>query len=166
MKAGTRPLAWLATLAMLCCLAGAHPARAALPAPSLQFQQFALTTLPQDAIAWDGSAFIYGGENTRTLMTSDADGQGVKPFIKLPANHGEIRCVASPGAHGFPANTVFCAISNGDIFRIGAHDTAPALFAHLPTTKATDGALAFDTVGAFGYALVAASGGSDTDWHL
>ncbi len=127
----------------------------------LQFQQFALTTLPQDAIAWDGSAFIYGGENTRTLMMSDVHGQGVKPFVKLPANHGEIRCVASPAAHGFPATTVFCAIANGDIFRIGAHDPTPVLFAHLPTTEATDGALAFDSVGAFGYALVAASGGSD-----
>jgi hypothetical protein len=80
--------------------------------------------------------------------------------MKLPANHGEVRCLASPATHGFPANTVFCAISNGDIFRIGVHDTQPTLFAHLPTTEATDGALAFDSVGAFGYALVAASGGS------
>jgi hypothetical protein len=71
-----------------------------------------------------------------------------------------IRCVASPATHGFPADTVFCAISNGDIFRIGAHDTVPTLFAHLPTTEPSDGALAVDTVGAFGYALVAASGGS------
>jgi hypothetical protein len=152
----------VALLAMaIAYIPDARSAQAAPAAPVLQFRPFVATPLPLDAIAWSGSAFKYGGEAKRMLMTSSATGQQLRQLVSLPRNGGEIRCVTSPGMHGFAADAVYCHTANAEIYRIGT-DHTPHLLARLPTNSTTDGALAFDNVGAFGYALLAASGGSTT----
>ncbi len=144
------------------CLAYVPATRATAGTPLLHFSAIARTTLPQDTIVWDGTAFVYGGEAQRILMASDAQGQHVRPFITLPRNRGEIRCVASPGAYGFAAGAIYCGTADGEIYRIGSDGHSLSVFARLPTKIASDGELVFDTGGSFGHALLAASGGSST----
>jgi hypothetical protein len=77
----------------------------------------------------------------------------------MPSFVEETRCRLSPGAHGFAAGDVYCHAPDNTIYRI-AGDGSVTVFATLPNDSVSDGALAFDTVGRFGYALVAATGRS------
>jgi hypothetical protein len=70
--------------------------------------------------------------------------------------------VLSPGTHGFPAGVIFCHSPDNKIYEISLDGATMSIFATLPApaTPVSDGALIFDTVGRFGYGLVAATGRS------
>jgi hypothetical protein len=74
----------------------------------------------------------------------------------------ETRCVLSPGSQGFPPGTIFCHSPDNKIYEISRNGSSATVFASLPPPypPASDGALAFDTVGRFGYRLLAATGRS------
>jgi hypothetical protein len=151
----------IGTIAALCLLG--LPARGAASAvPSLQFQGIARTGLPLGDITWTGAQFVYALEGHPPLYTSDARGKHFAAFDSVPRNGGEMRCVTSFGGHGWPAGTIYCHAAEGPIYRLATSGGAVSLFATIPTPRPSDGALAFDTVGRFGYALLAATGGSDS----
>jgi hypothetical protein len=136
----------------------AAPGAASTPKP-LSFAAFAKTGLPLGDIAWTGERFVYVAERTGEIAASGPGGTALATFASLPAEYEEVRCVPSPGDHGWVAGDLFCHGPRGEIWRILA-DGSTSMFATLPDTKIQDGALAFDTTGGFGYALLAASGGS------
>jgi hypothetical protein len=82
----------------------------------------------------------------------------------MPALVEETRCARSLGTKGFPAGEIFCASPDNKIYEISADGSSVTVFATLPTPypPASDGALAFDTVGRFGSRLLAATGRSGT----
>ncbi len=168
MKRHTRFLAGAmsATLIAITALVGfSRPAGAAVgvtPAPSLRFEALARVGLPLSGLVWTGSRFVYTVEGRPQLYASTPDGKNLRPFARVPRNGGEMRCVVSPGGHGWPTHTLYCHTADGPIYRIASGGGAVARFATVAAPRPSDGALAFDTVGRFGYALLAATGGSDS----
>ncbi|MBV8395418.1 MAG: hypothetical protein JO064_04080 [Actinobacteria bacterium] len=134
-------------------------AGAAGGAPTLRFSVFARTTLPLGDVVWTGTQFVYVAERTGEIDAGGVDGRGVVKFASLPAEYEEVRCAVSPGEHGWPAGSLFCHGPHGELWSVAADGTVTR-FATLPATGLQDGTLAFDRLGAFGYALLAASGGS------
>ena len=97
------------------------------------------------------------------IVASDKLGNVIGTFAHVGANPSEMRCALSPGTHGFPAHDIYCHAGDGSVYRISSDGVNVDLIACLPFNRLahwTDGALAFDTVGTFGYALLVASGGS------
>jgi hypothetical protein len=140
--------------------AGAVGAAAAASAPtSLTFSVFAHTGLRLGDVTWTGSRFLYVTQNAGELHSSGPRGLPTGLFAKVPPEVEEMRCLPSPGAHGFARGDVFCHSPRGTIWRITSAGNASA-FATLPETEVQDGALAFDRAGGFGYDLLAATGGS------
>lgn len=135
---------------------------AAAPAPSLQFSVVAHTGLPLGDILWTGNMFVYTLEGHRTIFAADAHLSGQHLLATVPRNGGEMRCVLSPGSHGFPAGFIYCHASGGQIDRISLDGRQVTQVATVPSARPADGALTFDSGGAFGYALLAATGGSDS----
>jgi hypothetical protein len=78
----------------------------------------------------------------------------------MPKRSEETRCRLSPGTHGFASGDIYCHAPDNTIYRISPDGSRVTVFAHLPDTATSDGALAFDTTGRFGYALIAATGRS------
>jgi hypothetical protein len=74
----------------------------------------------------------------------------------------ETRCVLSPGKRGFPPGAIFCHSPDNKIYEISPDGSSVTVFASLPAPypPASDGALAFDSVGRFGHRLLAATGRS------
>lgn len=136
----------------------AAPSATSAPKP-LSFGVFAKTRLPLGDIVWTGARFLFIAERTGEIAASGPAGTGLATFASLPAEYEEVRCAPSPGEHGWAAGDLYCHEPHGEIWRVGA-DGSTSAFATLPDTKLQDGALAFDTDGGFGYALLAASGGS------
>jgi hypothetical protein len=152
----------LLAVALLLALT-AVPAAAA-PAPTLHFSVFAQTGLRLTGVVWTGSQFLYVENTTNAIYAGDAKGGSLRPFAALPNVVEETRCAPSPGRHGFARGWIYCHLPDNRIFRISRDGTQIRLFTSLPTTEASDGMLAFDTVGRFGYRLLAATGrSSDTD---
>jgi len=130
------------------------------PQPSLQFSVFAHTGIPLVDIVWTGRQFLLV-RNTDTVLTAmSARGQVGAVFATLPRLVEETRCVASPGAHGFPKGAVYCHTPDNRIYRISPDGRQIRTVATLPERSVSDGALAADTVGRFGYGLLAATGRS------
>ncbi len=150
-----RRLVRLVALAAL----GAAPAAAA-PAPTLHFDVFARTGIKLTGVLWTGTQFLYIENTTNAIFAGDAAGGPLHPFAALPKMSEETRCVLSPGGHGFPAGQIYCHVPDNRIFRVSRDGKTIRLFASLPTHATSDGMLAFDTVGRFGYRLVAATGRS------
>jgi len=132
----------------------------AVAIPALRFHTFIRTGLQLGAVLWDGRRFLYTVEGGHVIDTSDVSGHGLRAFVTVPGNGGEMRCIVSPGSGGFAPNAVYCHASDGGIYRINPASRSVALVARLPAPRATDGALTFDTGGRFGGALLAATGGS------
>ena len=130
--------------------------------PPLQFRVLARTGMPLGDVVWAGSRFVYALEGRPQLYSSDADGAGFRAFAQLPHNGGEMRCALSPGTRGWPASALYCHAAEGPIYRLPTGGGPVSLFATIPSPRPSDGALAFDTVGRFDYALLAATGGSDS----
>jgi hypothetical protein len=148
----------LARLFALVALAAA-PAAAA-PVPALHFDVFARTNIPLTGVVWTGAQFLYIENTTNAIFAGDAKGGPPRPFAALPSMTEETRCVVSRGGHNFPARQIYCHLPDNRIFRLSPDGRTIRLFASLPTRETSDGMLAFDTVGRFGYGLVAATGRS------
>ena len=131
-------------------------------APALRFETLARVGLPFSGLVWTGSRFVYTVEGQPQLYASTPDGKNLRPFARVPRNGGEMRCVVSPGGYGWSAHALYCHAADGPIYRISSDGGAVTRFATVPARRSSDGALAFDTVGRFGYTLLAATGGSDS----
>jgi len=107
-------------------------------------------------VVWTGKRFLYV-ENTTNVVW--AAGSRLTKFASMPKIVEETRCRLSPGTHGFSPGAVYCHAPDNVIYRIDASGQVN-VFARLPDTHVSDGALAFDTFGAFGFRLLAATGRS------
>jgi hypothetical protein len=128
--------------------------------PTLQFRVFARTGLRLTGVVWTGQQFLYVDNTTNRVMTAPPTGMPLAPFAAMPKQVEETRCAMSPGTHGFSPGDVFCHSPDNKIYRISADGKSVTLFASLPHSARSDGALTFDTVGHFDYALIAATGRS------
>jgi hypothetical protein len=146
--------------AVTVALAVALPAGAQTAAPALQFRVYAQTRIALTDVLWTGSRFLYLENTTNEVFASGPNGKRIQHFASMPDVVEETRCRLSPGTHGFPAGYVYCHSPDGTIYRLSADGKNVIPFAKLPAPTATDGALAFDTLGAFGYRLLAATGRS------
>src|SRR5262249_61198492 len=127
---------------------------------TLQFRLYAQTRIPLTDVLWTGSRFLYVENTTNEIYASGAQGKRIQHFASLPDVVEETRCRLSPGTHGFPAGFVSCHAPRGTIYRLSSDGKDVMAFARLPAPTATDGALAFDTLGMFGYRMLAATGRS------
>jgi hypothetical protein len=130
--------------------------------PRLSFRVFANTGHSMDAILWTGSQFLYVENTANTIWAAPAAGLPIHQFASMPNMTEETRCVLSPGTHGFPAGVIFCHSPDDKIYEISGDGSRVTVFATLPVASGTvsDGALAWDAVGHFGYQLLAATGRS------
>lgn len=130
--------------------------------PHLGFRVFANTGHKMDAILWTGTQFLYVENTANTIWAAPASGLPLHQFASMPNLTEETRCVLSPGTHGFTPGVIFCHSPDDKIYEISGDGTKVTVFATLPVPSGTvsDGALAWDSVGRFGYQLVAATGRS------
>jgi hypothetical protein len=144
-------------VALAAVLLGTGAASAA--APTLTFTTFAHTDLPLGQVVWTGSAFLYLPENLPQIETADARGANARQFAVFPGGLGgeEVRCVVPVIAY-WP-DGIYCHTPDNRIFRLSRDGSSMTLLAQLPGIP-SDGGLAFDSTGKFGYALLAATGGS------
>jgi hypothetical protein len=130
---------------------------------SVQFRVYADTSVKLTDVVWTGKRFLYVENTTNEIYWAGPKGKRVRPFASLPDVVEETRCRLSPGSHGFAAGDIYCHSPDGKIYRLSGDGKAVGVFAAIPTPQGSDGALAFDTGGAFGYALLAATGRSGTE---
>jgi hypothetical protein len=133
---------------------------AAAGPPVLHFRVYADTGLRLTDVVWTGSRFLYVENTTNTVSVAGPAGTPVRPFASMPREVEETRCRVSKGGHGFAAGDIFCHSPSNRIYRISPDGGTVTVFATLPDSTISDGALAFDTGGNFGYALLAATGRS------
>ena len=107
-----------------------------------------------------GRQFLYVDDTTNRVAAAGPSGMPLTPFAQMPRQVEETRCSPSPGAHGFAAGDLYCHSPDNKIYRISPDGKTVTVFAVLPHSPRSDGALTFDTGGAFGYALLAATGRS------
>jgi hypothetical protein len=114
-----------------------------------------------DSLVWTGSQFLYVQNTTNTVWAAPPAGSPLEQFATMPNLVEETRCVLSPG-RGFPPNAIFCHSPDNKIYEISPDGSSVTVFASLPAPypPASDGALAFDSVGRFGHRLLAATGRS------
>ena len=140
----------------------AAPAASRPRLPSISFSVFAKTDIPLADVTWTGAVFLYATENLGKIYSGPPEGLPITQFVALPAEHEEYRCAPSPSGHGFGAGYVYCHAPHGTIYRLSA-DGTNRVFARLPETRESDGSIAFDTSGAYGHALLVATGGSQSN---
>jgi hypothetical protein len=128
--------------------------------PHVAFRVYADTGIRLTDVLWTGSSFLYVENTANAIWQAGPAGAPLRPFASMPNEVEETRCALSPGAHGFPPGLVFCHAPDGTIYRIAKDGSSVDVFTRLPDTSTSDGALAFDTVGSFGYTLLAATGRS------
>jgi hypothetical protein len=133
---------------------------AAAGGPILHFRVFSRTGLRLTDVVWTGRQFLYVDNTTNRVSASGPSGAPLTPFAAMPRQVEETRCAPAPGAHGFAAGDIYCHSPDNKIYRISADGKTVSVFATLPISTRCDGALSFDTAGAFGYALIAATGRS------
>jgi hypothetical protein len=126
----------------------------------LQVRVYADTSIALTDILWTGKRFLYVENTKNVVWSAPPAGTPLSRFASMPNQVEETRCRLSPGAHGFPRGDIYCHAPDGTIDRISADGSKVAIFARLPSQTTADGALAFDTVGRFGYRLIAATGRS------
>jgi hypothetical protein len=131
-------------------------------APTLTFTTFAHTDLPLGQVAWTGSSFLYLAENLPQVEAADASGENAHLFTTIPGGLGgeEIRCAVPVIAYW--QDGVYCHTPDNRILRLARDGSSVTQLAQLPGGP-SDGGLAFDSTGAFGYALLASTGGSASD---
>jgi hypothetical protein len=136
------------------------PSGAHAPTVSLHFRVLAETGIRLTDIAWTGDRFLYVENTTNTVWSAPPSGSPLAAFATMPQKVEETRCRVSPGTHGWEQGLVFCHSPDNVIYRITADGRGVTVFARLPETAISDGALAFDTGGAFGFGMVAVTGRS------
>jgi len=120
------------------------------------------TDLPLGDVVATNDHILYIAEHTGQIDQGALGGGSPRPFVTLPREGEEVRCVPTPRATAFPPG-LYCHTPANNIYRVTAAGRIE-LFARLPERRTSDGALAFDTGGRFGYALIAATGRSN-DHH-
>lgn len=129
--------------------------------PSIvHFRTFARTGLRLTDIVWTGAQFLYVNNTTNHVWASGPTGAPLTRFAAMPRQVEETRCSVSPGTHGFTPGDLYCHSPDNKIYRISANGKRVTVFAVLPHTARSDGAISFDTAGSFGYALIVATGRS------
>ena len=151
-----------AVAAAAAVVALAVPTAGASRAPVLSFSVFAHTKQNMDSIVWTGTQFLYVQNTQNTVWAAPPKGLPVHVFATMPKLTEETRCLLSAGTYGFPAGVIFLHSPDDKIYEIPRKGGNATVFATLPVPSGTvsDGALAFDNVGKFGYRLVAATGRS------
>src|SRR6185437_7007238 len=147
--------------AALSLLALALPAAATAAGPALHFTTFTHTDLPLGQVYWTGREFLYNAENDGRLETSDATATALTPFASFGQGGEEMRCAVPPNKY-WP-DGVYCHTPDNRIVRLNRDGSNLTVLARLPAGSNSDGAIAFDDAGRFGYALLAATGGSASD---
>lgn len=129
---------------------------------ALRFHIVVKTTPKLDGIVWTGRQFLDVQNTANTVWAAPPTGRPLHRFAQMPRLVEETRCVLSPGRHGFPSGSIFCHSPDNKIYEISSDGSRTTVFVTLPAPypPAADGALAFDTVGRFGYRLLAATGRS------
>jgi hypothetical protein len=138
-------------------------ARSQAPAtPTVRFDVLTKTTQKLDSVVWTGGQFLYVQNTANTVWAAPPAGHPLAQFATMPKLVEETRCILSPGGHGFPPGSIFCHSPNNKIYEISPDGSSVTVFAslHAPYPPASDGALAFDSGGRFGYRLLAATGRS------
>jgi hypothetical protein len=155
--AGTVAFILVGAFLVGCVSRGQAPATA-----TLTFDVITKTTQKLDSLVWTGRQFLYVQNTANTVWAAPPAGHPLAPFATMPKLVEETRCILSPGSQGFPPGTIFCHSPDNKIYEISPNGSSVTLFATLPAPypPASDGALAFDTVGRFGYRLLAATGRS------
>ena len=130
--------------------------------PEIPVTIFARTGMNMDSIVWTGTRFLYVVNTENTTFTAPPAGMPLTPFATMPKLVEETRCLLSPGTHGFPVGVFFCHSPDNKIYEISGDGKTMTVFATLPAPpkRPADGALTFDSVGHFGYRLIAATGRS------
>jgi hypothetical protein len=120
------------------------------------------TTQKLDSVVWTGRQFLYVQNTANTVWAAPAARQPLHQFATMPRLVEETRCILSPGSNGFSPGVIFCHSPDNKIYEISSNGSNVTVFATLPAPypPAADGALAFDSVGRFGYRLLAATGRS------
>jgi hypothetical protein len=139
-------------------LLAAAPSATPAGGPSLHFTTFVTTDLPLGQVVWSGREFLYNTENTGKIMASDATGHNFRPFASFDLGGEEMRCHPNP-TKLWP-DGIYCHTPDNRILRLSVDGSSITELARLPASGNSDGSLAFDTTGHFGYALIAATGGS------
>jgi len=129
-------------------------------APALHFRVFARTGLRLTDILWTGRQFLYVDNTTNLVAAAGPSGAPITTFAQMPRHVEETRCVTASAAYGFTAGDIYCHSPDNKIYRISPNGKKVTVFAVLPHSPTSDGALTFDTVGLFGHTLVAATGRS------
>jgi hypothetical protein len=155
----TRGTTFLLALAVAMTLAGGT---AQARAPQLHFSVFANTGHNMADILWTGNQFLYVENTANVIWSAPVAGMPLAQFASMPKLVEETRCVLSPGTHGYAAGDIYCASPDDKIYDISGDGSSVRVLATLPVRypPASDGALAFDDVGRFGFQLVAATGRS------
>lgn len=146
----------ISALAVALATTGAAPT----PARPLPVRVFTHTGLRLADVVWTGRQFLYIDNTTNRVAAAGPSGTPLHPFAAMPRQVEETRCQASPALHGFAAGALYCHAPDNKIYRISADGRRVAVFATLAHVPRSDGALAFDPLGAFGYALLVATGRS------
>jgi len=154
MAAVTRLLGAFVAAAVVVTAAGAAEQ------PTLRFRVFADTGIRLTDVLWTGSRFLYVENTTNTVYSAGPTGTPLTGFAQMPRKVEETRCRLSSGTHGFPAGYIYCHAPDNTIYRLSPDGSEVTKFAQLPDSSVADGALSFDTVGKFGFALIAATGRS------
>jgi hypothetical protein len=147
------------SLALVAAAALAAAGASAADAPTLAFTTFAHTDLPLGQVVWTGTSFLYLPENLPQIEAADASGANARTFTTIPGGLGgeEIRCTVP--VIGYWPDGVYCHTPDNRILRIARDGSSVTQLAQLPGGQ-SDGGLVFDSTGAFGYALLASTGGS------
>jgi hypothetical protein len=155
--AATVALILVAAFGLGCAGWGQAPA-----SPTLRFDVITKTTQKLNSLVWTGKQFLYVENTSNTVWSAPPAGHPLAQFATMPRLVEETRCILSPGRHGFPLGVIFCHSPDNKIYEISSDGSSVAVFASLPPPypPASDGALAVDTVGRFGYRLLAATGRS------
>ena len=155
----TRLLRASAVLALLAF--AAVPAAAPASGPTLHFTLFAQTDLPLGQAMWTGREWLWNAENLGQIEVADASDASVRPFAAFDQGGEEMRCAVPPNKY-WP-DGVYCHTPDNRIVRLNRDGSNLTVLARLPADSNSDGAIAFDDAGRFGYALLAATGGSASD---
>ena len=155
-------VAFMLAGALASCSSESAAPGAVAPRPALTFHVIAKTTQKLDSVVWTGRQFLYVQNTTNTVWAAPPAGRPLHKFATMPRLVEETRCVLSLGGHGFRPGAIFCHSPDNKIYEISSDGANKTVFATLPAPypPAADGALAFDSVGRFGYRLLAATGRS------
>ena len=148
-------------LGLLAAALAAVPAGQAT-APRLSFSVLAHTAYSLDAVVWNGHGFLYVQNTANTVWSTPSGKPPLRRFAQMPRLVEETRCIPSPASHGFSPGVTFCHSPDNRIYELSAGGATMRVFARLPlpSSPPADGALGFDSGGAFGYRLIVATGRS------